>query len=93
MVTATVSLMMNLDGKTQEYNGSVRRIPVKTSCPCPREAIPALLKDIYNIKVSLPVKAGDVIIANWKPVLNSGDESGAFWQGKGIDVVATRTVS
>ena len=57
--------------------GSVRRVPVKTASPCPRERIPALLDDIYKTTVSLPVKAGDVLIAGWK--------------GEGIDVVATRT--
>ena len=56
---------------------SVRRVPVKTALPCPREKIPALLDDIYKAKITLPVKAGDVVIANW----NSGE----------IDVVATRT--
>jgi len=57
---------------------SVRRIPVKTSAPCPREKIPALLQDIYKVKVTLPVKAGDVLIANWN--------------GEEIDIIATRTV-
>ena len=57
--------------------GSVRRVPVKTSSPCPREKIPALLQDIYKTAVSLPVKAGDVLIAGWN--------------GEEIDVVATRT--
>jgi CxxC motif-containing protein len=71
VVTATVSL-------TEIGHSSVRRIPVKTTFPCPREMIPALLQDIYKTKVSLPVKAGDVIIAGWKE--------------QGIDVVATRTV-
>jgi len=57
--------------------GSVRRVPVKTSSPCPREKIPALLDDIYKTKITLPVKTGDVIIAGW----NGGE----------IDVVAART--
>lgn len=56
----------------------VGRVPVKTSAPCLREKIPALLDDIYKTTVALPVKAGDVIIANWK--------------GEGIDVVSTRTL-
>ena len=56
---------------------AVRRIPVKTAIPCPREKIPSLLKDIYKLKITVPVKAGDVLIANWN--------------GEGIDVVATRT--
>ncbi|MDR1837175.1 MAG: DUF1667 domain-containing protein [Treponema sp.] len=57
---------------------SVRRVPVKTASPCPREKIPALLDDIYKASVSLPVKAGDVVIAGW----NGGE----------INVVATRTI-
>jgi CxxC motif-containing protein len=56
---------------------TVRRIPVKTASPCPREKIPSLLKDIYKLKIDIPVKAGDVIIKDWN--------------GEGIDVVATRT--
>jgi len=57
---------------------SVKRIPVKTASPCPREQIPALLDDIYKLKVALPVKTGDVLIEDWK--------------GEGINVVATRTI-
>jgi len=45
--------------------GVVKRVPVKTLSPCPREKIPALLEDIYRIKVTLPVKAGDVLITGW----------------------------
>ena len=62
-----------------EVKGSAGRVPVKTVSPCPREKIPALLEDIYKIGVTLPVKAGDVVISGWK--------------GEGIDVVATRTVN
>ena len=61
-----------------EAEHSVRRIPVKTSSPCPREKIPALLRDIYETNISLPIKAGDVVLAGW----NGGE----------IDVVATRTL-
>ena len=93
VVTATVSLTTNQTNEnTLELNGSIRRLPVKTSSPCPREMIPALLDAIYKVKVSLPVKAGDVIIAGWKPVLSSDVITDPFWQGKGIDVVATRSV-
>ena len=60
------------------FASSVRRVPVKTVSPCPREKIPALLEDIYKTTVTLPVKAGDVVIAGWK--------------GENIDVVATRTI-
>jgi len=64
---------------TATVSSPVMRIPVKTSSPCLREKIPALLQDIYKIKINLPVKAGDVVIENWN--------------GEGIDVIATRTVS
>ena len=58
--------------------GILRRIPVKTSAPCPKEKIPELLADIYRLKAVLPVKAGDVLIAGWK--------------GFEIDVVASRSL-
>jgi len=56
----------------------VKRAPVKTASPCPREKIPALLDDIYKLRLSLPVKAGDAVISRWN--------------GEDIDVVATRTI-
>jgi CxxC motif-containing protein len=59
--------------------GAVRRVPVKSASPCPREEIPALLDDIYKTMISLPVKSGDVVIRGWK--------------GSRIDVVATRTIA
>jgi CxxC motif-containing protein len=59
--------------------GALRRVPVKTSIPCPKEKNSALLKDIYYVKINLPVKAGDTVITNWN---NSG-----------IDVVTTRSVN
>jgi len=58
---------------------SIRRIPVKTTSPCLREKIPALLNDIYKLEISLPVNAGDVVIENWN--------------NEGINVVATRTMN
>ena len=73
IVTATVQLA---EGSNTE--SSVRRVPVKTSSPCLREKIPVLLQDIYMKKVSIPVKVGDIIIADWN--------------GEGIDVVATRNL-
>jgi len=56
----------------------IKRLPVKTSIPCPKELIPDLLNDIYKIKVSLPIKTGNVIIKNWN--------------GEGINIVATRSI-
>jgi len=72
VVTATC----RIEGEAEHF---IRRIPVKTVSPCPREKISALLNDIYKTTVTLPVKAGDVVIAGWK--------------GGEIDVVATRTLA
>jgi CxxC motif-containing protein len=57
---------------------AVHRVPVKTSVPCPKEQIPALLRDMYALKVTLPVQSGDTILPGWR--------------GTGIDVVAVRTL-
>jgi CxxC motif-containing protein len=53
-----------------------RRVPVKTVKPCPKERIDELLQDLYHIRLSLPVKAGDTVIADWR--------------NTGIQVVAVR---
>ena len=74
-VTATCAAVSG--GDTDDR--APRRVPVKTSAPCPREKIPALLADIYDTKVTLPVKLGDVVIADWN--------------GIGFDVVATRSIA
>lgn len=60
-------------------NPGLKRLPVKTSAPCPKEKIPALLRDIYGIKIKLPVSRGDTVLSNW--------------MGLGIDIIATRTVA
>ena len=57
----------------------VRRIPVKTDLPLLKEKIPILLEDLYKIKVKLPVKTGDILIANWME--------------QGINIVVTRSIS
>ena len=59
-------------------HNALHRVPVKTSAPCPKGQILALLADVYSAQAMLPVKAGDTIIADWK--------------GSGIDVVATRNI-
>jgi len=70
VVTATALI----DGESS----SIKRVPVKSSSPCPREKITAMLDDIYKAKVTIPVKAGDIIISGWN--------------GSGIDVIATRSI-
>jgi CxxC motif-containing protein len=62
-----------------EKGHSVKRVPVKTVFPCPREKIPALLDDIYKLRIILPVKTGDILIADWR--------------GEGIAVAVTRTIT
>ena len=78
VVTATCGIAVSKDGAACGGLTAPRRLPVKTSAPCPKEKIEALLADIYRLKVSLPVKTGDRLIADW--------------DGSGIDVVATRTL-
>jgi len=79
-VTATAQII-GIQTAADTNNGaelSIHRVPVKTSSPCLREKIPALLEDIYKIKVNLPVKMGDVLISNWN--------------NENFDVIATRTI-
>jgi CxxC motif-containing protein len=82
VVTATCGIKKAIsDGS----NGSIpsltapQRLPVKTTVPCPKEKINELLKDIYHIRVTLPVKTGDKIISAWK--------------GSNIDVIAVRSMN
>jgi CxxC motif-containing protein len=79
-VTATCAINGGAaNGGNDSHGLNVRRVPVKTSSPCSKEKIPSLLKDIYDIKVRLPVKAGDLVIENWKD--------------SGINVIVTRNVN
>ena len=74
VVTATCGILA-----LNEASGSaIRRIPLKTSAPCPKEKISELLGDIYKLKLKLPVKAGD------KPIVN--------WKDSGFDVVVVRDI-
>jgi CxxC motif-containing protein len=80
VVTATCAIAD--DGEVRGAKRSLyapRRVPVKTAVPCPRERINELLADIYKIKVTLPVKAGEKVIADWR--------------GSGIAVVAVRDLA
>ena len=72
--TVTATCVIVSDGVGSNYN--LRRIPVKTTSPCPKDKIPLLLKEIYSKELHLPVKAGDVVIEDWN----------------GIKVIATRSV-
>ncbi|QQO09437.1 DUF1667 domain-containing protein [Breznakiella homolactica] len=82
VVTATCRLTGNPGSKNTKISrhgiSDPRRLPVKTSAPCPKEQIGDLLADIYAAEAEIPVKSGDRIIADWK--------------GTGIDVIAVRTI-
>ena len=79
VVTATCGIAFAQDGSTPHRSLTApRRLPVKTSAPCPKEKINELLGDIYRLRVSLPVKAGQTLIADWN--------------SSGVDVVAVRSL-
>jgi CxxC motif-containing protein len=78
MVTATCGIAPAGGDDPRRGLSAPRRIPVKTSVPCPKEKIGELLRDIYRLKPALPVKAGETLISDWN--------------GSGIDVVAVRGV-
>ena len=74
----TVTATCAITGNDEHRPHSMRRIPVKTKTPCPKDKIPALLADIYRARISLPAKTGDTVIADWNNC--------------GIDVVVTRNI-
>ena len=58
---------------------SVRMVPVRTSRPIPRDARVDAMREIRKLRISSPVKVGDVILSDLL--------------GLGVDVVATRDVA
>jgi len=58
--------------------GEVARLPVRSTGAYPKQDVPELLEAIYGLRVSPPVRRGDVLIQDFK--------------GSGIDVIATRTL-
>jgi CxxC motif-containing protein len=77
VVTATCRII-NTGTSTDIQTQIPHRLPVKSTTPCPKEQINDLLRDIYQLKVTLPVKAGDVLLHNW--------------HNSGLDFVATRSL-
>ena len=82
VVTATCAIARSPaageDARKTGSLGAPRRVPVKTVLPCPKEHISELLADIYQIRLTLPVKTGDTVIADWR--------------GTGVRVVAVRSM-
>lgn len=56
---------------------SLERLPVKTTKPLLKEHIDSLLKEIYTLKLTPPIKRGEIIIENYK--------------NTGVDVAAARS--
>ena len=55
----------------------LERLPVKTATPILKEHINSLLEDIYKLKITPPVKRGDIVIENYKDT--------------GVNVIAARS--
>lgn len=60
-------------------NGEIARVSVKTKEDIPKGKIFDIMKEIHEVKVSAPIKTGDVIIADAA--------------GTGVPVVATKDVA
>ena len=54
------------------------RVPVRTIAPIPIECIDGLLRDLYDMTVSLPVSRGHLLIENYRET--------------GVDVIATMSL-
>lgn len=59
-------------------NGIYPRLSVKTSVPIPKNKIFAVMGELRKVKVTAPIKLGDIIIKN---ILNTGS-----------DIVATESI-
>ncbi|MGO8695231.1 MAG: DUF1667 domain-containing protein [Rectinemataceae bacterium] len=77
-VTATCKAVSSASEDSVSAAPRLRRVPCRTSAPFPREKVRDLLRVIYGREVQLPVRLGQVLIAD---ALESG-----------IDVIATRSI-
>lgn len=59
--------------------GNIKRLPVRSKEPVPKNIITELTKPIREVQINAPVKRGDIIIEN---ILDSG-----------VDIVASRSVN
>jgi len=66
-------------GVVKSNSEEVPFIPVRTSEPIGKRYIPDLLAELRKLKLTVPVVAGEVVLANF--------------QGSGVDVTVTRSVS
>lgn len=66
----------SLTGTVRVENGFLKRLPVKTASPIPRDMVAAAARALDNVTVRAPVKCGTVIARNLA--------------GSGVNIVATR---
>ncbi|MGE5403651.1 MAG: DUF1667 domain-containing protein [Candidatus Saccharibacteria bacterium] len=59
--------------------GVINRLPVKTKGEVPKDKIMDCMKEILQAEVKAPIKSGDVVISNCA--------------GTGIDIIATRNLA
>lgn len=69
MITSTIRLQ----------GAYLNMLPVKTSSSVPKDLVFEVMKILSKIKITAPVKVGDIIVKN---VLNTG-----------VDIVSTKTIS
>lgn len=74
----TVTATCPLDLPPGDVLAPARRIPVRTDGSVPKDLVPALVAELNGIRVTLPVKSGDVILRDWR--------------GTGVSVIATRSL-
>lgn len=67
-----------LTGTVAVSNGTLARCPVKTIKPIPKGIIFDVMAALSQLKITAPIKAGQVI--------------SSVWEGMKVDFVATRTI-
>jgi CxxC motif-containing protein len=83
VVTATVAVAVPPASTTQASAARAiattsRRLPVKTSAPLLKEHIPALLNELYKMRVKPPLSCGDTLLKDFA--------------GSGVDLLAARSL-
>ena len=68
----TVTSTVRVDG------GRIRVAPVRTAADIPQKLIPAAMAQIHAVKLTAPVRAGDIVIHDVA--------------GSGVDIIATRSI-
>lgn len=74
----TVTATCPIDLPPGDVSARARRVPVRTDAPIPKGLVQSLVSELNGIRVSLPVKSGDVILGDWR--------------GTGVSIVATRSL-